>query len=402
MTGTGAVRDRNESAWLLPAGPGTPARAPRGHAALRRRGRGRPGRRRVRRRRFDAAAARSPGPAGERSRWTPGRSGTPRPTGSATRRARTTSTGPNPGSSAGTTRCRWAPTTPAGGSAGRWSTTPATPHGSTPATSAPGARTASARTGPSRTTTCGPTTPTSRRSCPSPDRTGRGATRTRYPHRPHPVGGNGEVFLRGAAALGIPARVGPVAIANGRFGNRPHCIYRGFCLQGCKVNAKASPLITHIPDALAHGAEVRADSMVTRVEVDDRTGLATGVHYVHRGVQRFQRARMVAIAGYSIETRGCCSPRRRAGSRTGCATTSTRSAATSWSRAPRRPQAGSTPRSACTRRRHRRSAASTSTRPTRRSPTSAASRSRPSRPCPSPGPSTSPPRATGAARCGST
>ena len=44
--------------------------------------------------------------------------------------------------------------------------------------------------------------------------------------------------------------------ANGRFGNRPHCIYRGFCLQGCKVNAKASPLITHIPDALAHGAEV--------------------------------------------------------------------------------------------------------------------------------------------------
>ncbi len=123
-----------------------------------------------------------------------------------------------------------------------------------------------------------------------------------YPHRPHPVGGNGEVFLRGAAALGIPARVGPVAIANGRFGNRPHCIYRGFCLQGCKVNAKASPLITHIPDALVHGAEVRADSMVTRVEVDDRTGLATGVHYVHRGVRRFQRARMVAIAGYSIET----------------------------------------------------------------------------------------------------
>ncbi|MGN6176890.1 MAG: GMC oxidoreductase, partial [Streptosporangiaceae bacterium] len=29
---------------------------------------------------------------------------------------------------------------------------------------------------------------------------------------------------------------------------------------------------------------------------------ATGVHYVKDGVQRFQRARMVAIAGYSIET----------------------------------------------------------------------------------------------------
>jgi len=123
-----------------------------------------------------------------------------------------------------------------------------------------------------------------------------------YPHRPHPVGGNGEVFLRGAEKLGITAKVGPVAIVNGRFGNRPHCVYRGFCLQGCKVNAKASPLITHVPDALAHGAEVRADSMVTRVAIDERTGLATGVHYVREGRSRFQRARMVAVAGYSIET----------------------------------------------------------------------------------------------------
>ncbi|RKR74856.1 GMC family oxidoreductase [Frondihabitans australicus] len=123
-----------------------------------------------------------------------------------------------------------------------------------------------------------------------------------YPHRPHPVGGNGEIFQRGALAAGIEAHVGPVAIPNGRFGNRPHCIYRGFCLQGCKVNAKASPLITHVPDALAHGAEIRPDALVTRVEIDGRTGLATGVHYVKDGVSRFQRARMVAVAGYSIET----------------------------------------------------------------------------------------------------
>jgi len=123
-----------------------------------------------------------------------------------------------------------------------------------------------------------------------------------YPYRPHPVGGNGELFLRGAERMGLTAKVGPVAIVNGRFGNRAHCIYRGFCLQGCKVNAKASPLITHIPDALAHGAEVRANAMVTKVEVDERTGRATGVHYVRDGVARFQRANLVAIAGYSIET----------------------------------------------------------------------------------------------------
>jgi choline dehydrogenase-like flavoprotein len=123
-----------------------------------------------------------------------------------------------------------------------------------------------------------------------------------YPQSPHPVGGNGETFLRGARGAGVTAKVGPVAISNGRFGNRPHCIYRGFCLQGCKVNAKASPLITHIPDALAHGAEIRADAMVTSVEVDERSGHATGVHYVRRGVPHFQRAAAVALAGYSIET----------------------------------------------------------------------------------------------------
>ncbi|WP_372699531.1 GMC family oxidoreductase [Arthrobacter sp. JSM 101049] len=123
-----------------------------------------------------------------------------------------------------------------------------------------------------------------------------------YPHRPHPVGGNGEVFQRGAHAIGLPTRVGPVAIANGRFGHRNHCIYRGFCLQGCKVNAKASPLITHIPDALDHGAEIRADSMVTRITVDEQTGKATGVEYVSDGVAHFQPADVVIVAGYSIET----------------------------------------------------------------------------------------------------
>jgi choline dehydrogenase-like flavoprotein len=123
-----------------------------------------------------------------------------------------------------------------------------------------------------------------------------------YPHHAHPVSGNGDVFLRGAAAAGIGARVGPVAIPNGRFGNRPHCIYRGFCLQGCKVNAKASPLITHIPDAMAHGAEIRPDCQVSSVTVDDTTGAATGITYFRNGIEHHQRARAVAVAGYSIET----------------------------------------------------------------------------------------------------
>ena len=123
----------------------------------------------------------------------------------------------------------------------------------------------------------------------------------RYPHSPHPANAQGDLFRRGALALGVTTKMGPVAITNGRFGNRPHCIYRGFCLQGCKVNSKASTLITHVPDAIAHGAEIRADSMVTELTVDER-GRATGVGYFKGGVERHQRAKVVAVAGYSIET----------------------------------------------------------------------------------------------------
>jgi choline dehydrogenase-like flavoprotein len=42
--------------------------------------------------------------------------------------------------------------------------------------------------------------------------------------------------------------------------------------------------------------------MVTRVVVDDRTGAATGVTYRRAGREHYQRARAVAVAGYSIET----------------------------------------------------------------------------------------------------
>jgi choline dehydrogenase-like flavoprotein len=123
-----------------------------------------------------------------------------------------------------------------------------------------------------------------------------------YPPSPHPVSGAAFVAWEGARQYGIDMRVGPVAITNGVFGNRPHCIYRGFCLEGCKVNAKASPLITHFPDAIEFGCEIRADSMATRVELDDATGRASGVTYVKDGEERFQRAAAVAVCGYAIET----------------------------------------------------------------------------------------------------
>jgi choline dehydrogenase-like flavoprotein len=126
----------------------------------------------------------------------------------------------------------------------------------------------------------------------------------RYPFSPHPVSGAAGRLMQGAHRMGVKMRVGPVGIVNGTFGNRPHCIYRGYCLQGCKVNAKASPYVTHLPDALEHGVEVRANCMALRVEIDDATGAAVGVVYAGEqdNTHRLQRARTVAVAGYSIET----------------------------------------------------------------------------------------------------
>jgi choline dehydrogenase-like flavoprotein len=124
-----------------------------------------------------------------------------------------------------------------------------------------------------------------------------------YPYAPHPLGGVGDILVEGCSKLDIPVVPGgPVAILEGSHGDRPHCIYRGFCIQGCKVGAKQSTLITHVPDAIRHGAEIRADSMVARVNLGKK-GLVTGVTYFDpEGQEREQKAKLVIICGYAIET----------------------------------------------------------------------------------------------------
>ena len=124
-----------------------------------------------------------------------------------------------------------------------------------------------------------------------------------YAYGPHPMGGVGNALIKGCSALGIPVSIGgPVAILSGSHGDRPHCIYRGFCIQGCKVGAKASTLITHVPDAVENGAEIRDRSMASRIEIgSDRR--ASGVHYFDDdGKTHFQRAKAVIVSGYAIET----------------------------------------------------------------------------------------------------
>lgn len=128
-----------------------------------------------------------------------------------------------------------------------------------------------------------------------------------YPYAPLQSGTAGHVLIRGCLALGIPVVPGgPIAITAGTFGKRPHCIFRGFCLQGCKVGSKHSTLVSHVPDAIEHGTEIRAGSMAFDIPID-RDGRVTGVRYYRttddgKFREEMQRARFVAVAGYAVET----------------------------------------------------------------------------------------------------
>ena len=128
-----------------------------------------------------------------------------------------------------------------------------------------------------------------------------GPKHRRYPYREHPVNAAGLVLARGAEKLGIEWAPVPLATVSAPRGRSPPCVYRGFCNFGCSTNAKQSALIVWIPRALKAGAEVRDMAMVGRIETDVR-GRATGVHYRREGEWRFQKARHVVVAGYSIET----------------------------------------------------------------------------------------------------
>jgi choline dehydrogenase-like flavoprotein len=128
-----------------------------------------------------------------------------------------------------------------------------------------------------------------------------------YPYAPLEAGTAGQMLISGCTRLGILVVAGgPVAIPAGRTGNRPHCIMRGFCLLGCKVGAKSSIHVSHIPDAIDHGAEIRTECMAYEIPLDDR-GLVKGVRYYRslengQVVAEEQHARAVIVAGYAIET----------------------------------------------------------------------------------------------------
>src|SRR5436189_298464 len=89
-----------------------------------------------------------------------------------------------------------------------------------------------------------------------------------------------------------------------KFGNpRGGCLYCGFCTRfGCEVDAKSSPVTTHLPVALATGNyEVRTHAKVLSIDCDSN-GNATGVSYLDsHGREHFQPADVVVVSAFTLE-----------------------------------------------------------------------------------------------------
>ena len=119
-----------------------------------------------------------------------------------------------------------------------------------------------------------------------------------------PGNNNYKVFEAGAKKLGYKeVHTGRMAINSQPRDGRASCLQIGFCFQGCKTGAKWSTLVAEIPKGEASGnLEVRPNSQVLKIEHDD-SGKVTGVVYADKdGKQHMQKARVVCVAGNSIES----------------------------------------------------------------------------------------------------
>jgi choline dehydrogenase-like flavoprotein len=119
-----------------------------------------------------------------------------------------------------------------------------------------------------------------------------------------PASNNFKVMYAAARKAGYKrVHTNHMAINSRPADGRAMCIQQGFCAQGCKTGAKWSTLYTEIPRAEATGnLDLRAESQATRIE-HGQDGRVTGVVYRDpQGQEQRQKARLVCVAGNSIET----------------------------------------------------------------------------------------------------
>ena len=119
-----------------------------------------------------------------------------------------------------------------------------------------------------------------------------------------PGNNNFKVLAAGASKLGYKdCHTGNMAINSVPRHDRGRCMQLGFCFQGCKSGAKWSTLYTEIPSAEATGKfELRTESHVARIEHNAAGKVSAVVYFDKAGKEQRQKARIVCVAGNSIET----------------------------------------------------------------------------------------------------
>lgn len=135
-----------------------------------------------------------------------------------------------------------------------------------------------------------------------------GPRRRGYPLPPLVVSLGGQLFSEACRDLGHHPFPQPASILSEAYTDmsgrtRSACLYCGFCTRyGCEVDAKASPIVSHIPMALETGRyEIRDGCTVVGIEIDEGSGLATGVRYVDEvGREHLQPGGTVILSAYPL------------------------------------------------------------------------------------------------------
>jgi choline dehydrogenase-like flavoprotein len=119
-----------------------------------------------------------------------------------------------------------------------------------------------------------------------------------------PASNNFKVMYNGAKKLGYQkVHTGTLAINTRPADGRGPCLQMGFCTQGCKTGAKWSTLYTEIPRAEATGnLDLRVRCQATRIEHAANGRVNAVIYRDAKGKEQRQKARLVCVAGNSVET----------------------------------------------------------------------------------------------------
>ncbi|WP_298812870.1 GMC family oxidoreductase [uncultured Roseibium sp.] len=123
------------------------------------------------------------------------------------------------------------------------------------------------------------------------------------PLPPIPIGRLGQTLARGFNKLGWHWWPSDVAILSKDRDGRQKCVNAGTCDLGCAAGAKGGTNFTYWPILENAGVELRINSRVREIVVDQETGFATGVLYHDAdGKLLEQKAELVVVACNGVGT----------------------------------------------------------------------------------------------------